>query len=548
MLPQRSDEDRLITASPGLIFNTPIQSTGTRPGATFLRTDFAGLVPSIGAGGNERDIRVLAWLAYIRGAPLMRFDRTLPRADDPALPADPNELVWFYPGKWFGVDQPVPSLQLKWLRRAQQDFEYLTLADTRGQRINARLMARLLTKPVQIQPGQAADPVYSLMTGTADQAAWDEAMRLLTKTILLRRPGQQQVDAQAQTSVNLETLQWAEPQEKPLVLGRTTLYAPDIDGRIDVRVGLDIYNASDTTPTNNSLGFDRVPRGWTVDPQPQLIPPLATYQVQRFAVKATIDPDVTTPRQQPVVSVNFTNGYTKRSMPAPLVLPAAVSRRREGNLSINGSLEDWTEDDAMCLYPLVRMLDRATLQQHALTNAPTTSSIYSAWSEANFYLAFKLSGLTATPLQSAQNFVRYDFRRAWGEDVAQVLVQAVYADGTLGPVLHIAIKPNGGQWSERKLDLRENAGPNAWEPLESGARYSCTVAGGDWRGEVAIPWRALQPPNFVEGPDRMPVMLRFNFIQHQHATGTSASWAGPIDHGRDDQFTGVLVLREVESR
>ena len=49
----------------------------------------------------------------------------------------------------------------------------------------------------------------------------------------------------------------------------------------------------------------------------------------------------------------------------------------------------------------------------------------------------------------------------------QLIVQAVYADGTLGPVLHIACKPNGGQWSERKHDLRE-APDDAWEPLESG--------------------------------------------------------------------------------
>src|SRR5699024_6986021 len=138
-----------------------------------------------------------------------------------------------------------------------------------------------------------------------------------------------------------------------------------------------------------------------------------------------------------------------------------------------------------CLSPLVRMLDRPTLQQHTLSFALTPSSVYSAWSEKNFYVAFKVTGLATTPLQSAQNFVRYDFRRAWGEDIVQLLMQAVYPDGSLGPVLHIACKPNGGQWSERKLDLREEA-DNAWEPLESGARYSCSVDKGDWRGEVAI--------------------------------------------------------------
>lgn len=544
-LPQRGDDERIIAASPGLIYNTPIQSAAPRRAPTFIRTDDASLATHAGVGGDERDVRVWAWLAYVRGASIIRFDDVLPDAGQNER-ADPNALTWFYPGSWFGVEGPVPSLQLKWLRRAEQDFEYLTLADARGQRLNARLMARLLTRPVQVQPGQATDPIYGLLGGTADQAAWDDGMKLLTKTILLRQPGQE-VDTQAQTNLNLETLQWAEPQEKPLVVGRSTLFAPAPDGKVDVRVGVDIYNASDTTPTNNSLGFETVPRGWTVDPEPQLIPPLATYQVSRFALHATIDPDSLDPRRRTPASLIFTNGYTRRSMPAPLMVPAAVTRRREGNLSIDGSLGDWTDDDALCSGPLVRMLDRATLQQHSLTNATTTSNVFSAWSEANVYVAFKVGGLAPSAEQSAQNFVRYDFRRAWGEDVVQLLVQAVYPDGSLGPVLHVACKPNGGQWSERKLDLRESA-PDAWEPLESGARYSCTVEKGEWRGEVAIPWRALQPANFVAGPDRFPVMLRFNFTQHQQATGTSASWAGPVDHGRDDTFTGVLVLRNVEGK
>jgi hypothetical protein len=38
-------------------------------------------------------------------------------------------------------------------------------------------------------------------------------------------------------------------------------------------------------------------------------------------------------------------------------------------------------------------------------------------------------------------------------------------------------------------------------------------------------------------------MLRFNFSQHRAATCESASWAGPVDFGRDESFTGVLYLR-----
>jgi hypothetical protein len=50
-------------------------------------------------------------------------------------------------------------------------------------------MARLLTKPVQVGLGQAPDPAYTLMTGTADVRAWADARRLLVKAIECRNAG-----------------------------------------------------------------------------------------------------------------------------------------------------------------------------------------------------------------------------------------------------------------------------------------------------------------------------------------------------------------------
>ena len=53
-----------------------------------------------------------------------------------------------------------------------------------------------------------------------------------------------------------------------------------------------------------------------------------------------------------------------------------------------------------------------------------------------------------------------------------------------------------------------------------------------------MPWRVLSDPKLGA-----PALLRFNFAQHRHATGESASWAGPVDFGRDDAFMGALYLR-----
>ena len=69
-------------------------------------------------------------------------------------------------------------------------------------------------------------------------------------------------------------------------------------------------------------------------------------------------------------------------------------------------------------------------------------------------------------------------------------------------------------------------------------RYIATLDGPIWRGEIAIPWKTISAER------GRPVLLRFNFTQHRTDTGESASWADPIDFGRDDAFTGLLFIRD----
>lgn len=553
--PQHSH--RLITANPPIVFSSPVQNwpAGLARPRRWLRTDLGGLSPYFGAGGDECDVRLWAWFSFLPLPPprlgvqygpvwFVRWSNVLPRESSPAQPADPNELVWFYPGSWFGVDHPLPTIQLKWLRRAQQDFEYLHLARQRGDAINALFMARLMTKPVELQPTQQPDPTYGLMCGTADPATWDQAIDLLARRILLREPGQP-IDKDKDFRLNIQTLQWSQPQERPVIMGRSTVWTWDASGRqkwINLRLGIDIYNASDSTPDENLLGWSAVPENsaWQVRPQPMTIPALATYQVQRFALEARIDPDRLRRAEHRPVEIVFTNGFTRKTSQVQMVLPVAATERREGLLKLDGLLDDWSDADAIQDGPLVQMFARPTLQSHKLQFASLPAQIYTGWADENFYVAFRVGGALSSPATVVRNFVNYQVRRAWGEDVCQVLVQAVYADNTVGPILHVACKPTAN-WVERKLDPRLFADP--WQALEGAkVRYVATLNAGQWQGEIAIPWKAINDQR-----TDMPVMLRFNFTHHRQDSGQSASWAGPIDFGRDDAFMGLLVLREPDT-
>lgn len=545
--PQTSS--RLITAAPNLVFAPPIQqwlTDAARP-ARYLRTDVTGLLPYFGAGGDDRDVRLWAWLAFLRQARLIQWPAILPRASGPDQPADPGELIWFYPGSWFGLDKPVATVQLKWLRRAQQDFEYLRLCWERGERIGPTLMARLITKPVQIQPAQVPDPSYALMCGTSDAQAWDAALRLLARTILFREPGQE-ADPVQQHALNLATLQWIAPQERPILLSQSVQWLVDpIRGGpgetwLGVRLGIDMYNASDSTPDQNTLQWTSLPAGWQeTRPQPVSISALAGYQVARFFLNGRFNAEAISPASRRPVEVTFVNGFSKQNSLLKTILPVAASERREGGLKIDGLLGDWDPADNIQDGPLVKMLDRPTLQQQGISYASTPSQIFSGWADDTFYTAFKVSGMSPSEGRNARNFAQYESRRAWAEDLTEILIQPVFHDNSLGPIMHLVCKPNGSIWVERKLDPKMHADP--WQPFEGAAiRYAADVNGSDWRGEVAIPWKAI-----TDDPRKRPVLLRFNFTQNKMQTGESATWAGPVDFGRDDALTGALFIREQDN-
>ena len=541
--------ERLLTVGAPLVSSVHPPSIGPAPSrrSHWLSADLAGLVPYFGAGGDERDVRVWAWLAFLRRAELVLWSGPLPTTDNPAAPADPDAMTWFYPGQWFGVSEPLPTVQLKWLRRAAQDYEYLWLARERGEVIDALQMARLITKPVEVLPGQDPDPAYALMSGTTSQEVWDQARELLAKTILSRRPGEP-MDPSRENALAIQTLQWAQPQERPLLLPRATdwsLVGLRKDRRgiqsgnwVALRLGVDIYNASDTTPDRNALSWATPASdwGWEMLPREVEVPRLQTYQVRPATISAYFDLGAVAPEAGRPLEVRFRDGYhNKISGVLRIRAPVAASDRRDGPPKLDGQLDDWTDADALQDGPLVLMLNRPDLQSQQLRFAPVRSKVYSGWGPRDFFLAFALEGLSPVSAQ-AHNDVHYQSRRAWDEDLCEALIQGVYADNTLGPVVHIVCKPGGAVWVERKAA----AAGDSWAPIEGAAvRYATTTTtDGRWRGEAAIPWTLLAP----DRKDR-PVLLRFNFCQSRQATCESASWAGPIDFGRDARFTGLLYLR-----
>jgi Domain of unknown function (DUF4091) len=477
------------------------------------------------------------------------WSQALPQKDDPTQQVDPGKLTWFYPGSWFGVSEPVPSVQLKWLRRAQQDYEYLLLADQRGMRTDALLLARLITRQVELQPAQAPDPEYGLLSGTIDQKTWDEAHTLLARVIQLRPPGGSPNDPllkDQERNLNLDVVRWQEPKERPYVLPRTAQWRWDDSGRGNgdhwalLRLGVDIYNAGDNQPEQNQLLWSHAGDAWEFNPAPVLIGALRTYWVQRFSMDARVNLDRITPDSAMPLVITFVDGYTRAEFVTQATLPVATSIRREGNIQIDGKLNDWSGDDLIHDGPLTKMVDRPSIQHWRVEPSSAPSQVYTGWSDDDLYVSFCVNGVSSHQ-DLHRNFVDYELRRAWGEDLCEILVQPIYDDNSVGPLTYLICKPNGVCVVKRRLDPKMNADP--WREIDGTAvRYAAQIQEGAWTGEAAIPWQLL-----VNGNSPKPRLLRFNFVQHFQSTGESASWAGPIDFDQDDSFMGLLYLKELTS-
>jgi hypothetical protein len=401
----------------------------------------------------------------------------------------------------------------------------------------------LLVKPLTLAPGEPVDPQLALLCGTGDNRDWDLGRQLLVGAVIQPRTAPDPA-----TMLSPDAVRWASEVQRPTALLRAVHWTLQADNgettsRLHAALKFDILDpgdasaaATEASPVAGLLQWLAAPPGWEVQTDPTSIA-THTGSLAPAALAATVDLDrPPPPAAGSTVTVLFSSGVTAQTATSTWTLPIADSVRRVLPIDIDGSLADWYPADALQLdRPLVMMLSRPGLHSAAPPLALTASSIYSAWSDDNFYLAFRLAGVHG-PASATHNFVTYQQGRAWGEDLAEVLLQPLLEDGSTGTALHIVAKP-AGLWVERW-----NARTGQWESTDGPAiRYAASVdaAAGVWRGELAIPWPAI-----VSADQRRPRLLRFNFSQHKQTGGESASWAGPVDSGREAAVTGLLHLVE----
>jgi len=292
------------------------------------------------------------------------------------------------------------------------------------------------------------------------------------------------------------------------------------------------------------------PKGWEIDPRPVEIAPtraVNVFQVKRFSMSARVDLSRLGPETRKPIQLKFIDSMRRnRSSHLSVIMPVAACDQREGKLTIDGNLSDWSDsDDAIQLGKMVVMLDRPSLQRQTMQLADSDTAIYSNWADKNLYVAFKVEGISTGETRIESNQIDYQLRRAWSEDICEVVIQPIYAGGDLGQITHLACKKGQAIVSVKPSPKEQKLYGTAYKSVVGAAvNYAATTADKTWRGELQIPWNLIND-QFHQGMH--PKLIRFNFVQHKQSTGESASWAGPIDFGQDDSFMGLLFCRDLKA-
>ena len=564
------EEDRLRFAGPGYDGLFPAGRSGdlipqAEPAvARALRRPWpAGLDEPTAAWLDAREqaivsragVRSLAWTSFLRGATLLRCPSAVPgdRAD--------VESPWVVPGEQIGVDRAlVPTLRMKWLRRAAQDHAYLVAASESGRRDEATEIAAAAVKPIIAGEAVFLPSSIDLLVGLSDDAAWQQALDLVG-------------DLAADERSRFHRRQvWLANQRQPQPLvGRVRWDLLDVDlnrlqseasrqfsgtastPRIERRVfrELDVWFRAFDTARPEGFGLTlvggRSALDWRATPS-DTIDALPVGELHRADLRTWTTADTPAPAADESLAIR--DGFTGDNASVPFHLPAERIRQRSDTPQLDASLGDWRASDQINADPLVAFQDHQTIRTAELERTGEPVQLFAAWTRFGLHLAFEAE---VTQIESSNRFTRtfvdLDAGRVSGEDAIELFLQPLRVEGAgetvPGPRLHLVLKPNGTVVARRGSAAGSII---AWEPVAADLRFaSTTTDAGRWRAELTVPWASL---NLLDDPagsrsatalGRVPDLLSFNLAQHRPAA-RPGSWAGPVDQISDGRITGALIL------
>jgi hypothetical protein len=441
----------------------------------------------------------------------------------------------FYPGAPAGLDELLPSVRLKWLRRGMEDVAYLSVLRQRDRADLAEAVERTMARYFGAAAAGAMEGDVRLDGWATDAKSWEFARGLLAEEALATIRPQ---DSQRQRALAVR-LAWQRLDEAAHdVLAEAFYTRLEPTGRPDhmkVTIQAELFNPLGRAAWV-TLSLPAPPAGVEVITPKQEIAALApaARQLATLSYTTLIGPAAAGKATVPLrLSVN---GRPPRILPVhvPLLFSHAVSRP----IVIDGSLNDWpaAQGNAAGDFRLVGRRGRA---ENGLARLGTT--VFVANDDRNLYLAFRCTQPADAPLTARPaNAVHYEQLLATGEDLIEVVLDPGRHAADSQGLYRLAVKSNGVLVAGRGVPPAEGAAPTgaaaeADASWAAAARVAIARTGDAWIAELAIPLA----PFGAAGQEKI---WGVNFIRHSTAGAESSSWSEAPRHFWDLRTLGTLIL------
>jgi hypothetical protein len=527
-----------ISALPGQWFDPASAAATARPdnplAGVWLSPGQPPYLPSAGVIATPADVRVIPWFAMKYKCTGLFLPEVLHWSAGPLSTEASEQTRLFYPGSIAGLEEPLPSVRLKRLRRGLQDILYLWVLQQRGRREVANTVINVMARYAGLD---AAGDNYldaRLDGWVQDPGVWHEARRLLASEIVdVIHPSRA-----SEKELLRQRLAWQSFDEQAYrvrveqVRSRVTAAAGkpvDRAGRLEMTIWLDLHNEY-ARDVDVVARIDELPDGWRATTDSVHLSPFRAGRRGVVELKAAgTQVPATTEAKVPVPISITTNMRRKEAVDA--VVPFLLAGRATAPPKIDGSLDDWPMriGNTAGTFKLV-----GRRGQNGKGLATRQTLVFVLCDEENLYMAFRCDEPTPNAvIARSDNFIHYEQLMACGEDLVEVILDPGADARSTEDLYHVVVKPNGVIVAERGVRTDPPLGKAVPWPV------AASVAIGKqkdvWIVELAIPISAFGAKGRAE-------LWGVNFTRFATQGAEASSWSGAPRYFYDPRNLGTMLV------
>jgi hypothetical protein len=439
----------------------------------------------------------------------------------------------FYPGTIAALEEALPSVRLKRLRRGLQDILYLRILRQRQRPVIAQTVIDAMARygGLDAAGDHYLDP--RLDGWVQDAATWDAARAVLAAEILdvLRPSG---ASGRRALERRLAWRRFDEQAHSVRVERVRTRVAPVLDeagrptGRLRMTLTLELYNEH-SRDVDVAARIESLPAGWKAVDETAGVAPFRAGG--RAAVELTARgayvPGMADAKLP--VAVSLTAGRRRQDLTAHVALLLAGEAKTPPR--IDGVLDDWPLRVGNAAGGF-RLLGRRGRQGDGLARRQTDAFVLH--DRENLYIAFRCEEPEADSLVArASNLVGYEQLMACGEDLVEVILDpGADARGVEG-LYHVVVKANGVLVAERGVGTSPPLGEA--RPWAVAAAVAVGRGAGAWFVELRIPLSAF-------GAEGQASVWGANFARFAVRGAEASSWSGARRYFYDPRNLGTMFL------